>query len=362
MTRGRPVPENRDSSGTPPGRCPAVTKRLLGTIGASLLVSVLLAADPDPAQPAIIATITVPPLLCLPNEALTTPVVIPAATFAQTFVVEAVTSDCSCVATQPIPEGSIYRDRDMSVSVRVDASDVRALAAFNVYVVGQVGEALSAVRIAMSARVLDLFAWPEPGQVWDAGTVPLGESREFTWPLRRGGHPAPFDRLTVRVVDGDQHAIQATMEPGSDGAWDTRVRWTAQHQMGVVTANLAWTAWNGASELPYHPQRRIRVTVAGPVRAIPSMALLGGMRPGEERTAMVDIAATDGPLPRIVRVETPAEDAELHVALGPEQDGRRSLVLTCTAVATAKRYDKAIIVHCDGGLMLRIPYLGRVYP
>jgi len=172
--------------------------------------------------------------------------------------------------------------------------------------------------------------------------------------------PAAWDRLTVNV-QGDPSLVTASVTPGSDGTWVTRTRWTPGTHVGVITALLEWRAWAGATELPYHPQRSVRLDVRGRVFAVPAMALLGGMRPGASRTVSIDLAARTGELPAVTRVELPDEE-DLHATLAVAAGGRQELSLTCVAGRTAKRYDKAVQVYFADGTILRIPYLGRVYP
>jgi hypothetical protein len=325
------------------------------------------AADQVPADPPgdgqipVWSTIPYPAVICYPGEHHAFTATIPAEWFPTATVIEDITSSCACVETAPPPAGTVHPPATaLNIPMRIDAGDARARGRLDVWVVGTRAGQLGALRIDMQAEFCDYFTWPSPDPVWRAGITEAGTTPEQTWVMGRGAHPAPWDRLTVEV-QGDPNLVTATIAPGADGTWVTTTRWTPGKHLGVIAAVLEWRAWTGQTKLPYHPQRGVRLDVRGSVFSVPALALLGGMRPGDIRSVSVDLAARSGDLPAVLRVETPGED-DIRTELGVAAGGRQELTLTCTAARTAKRYDKAVQVHFVDGTILRIPFLGRVYP
>jgi hypothetical protein len=318
--------------------------------------------QPESGELPIWSTVNEPPVICYPGERHAHVVTIPGEMFPESVVIEDISSSCSCIDTAPPPSGTVHAQATpLPVHVRIDARDPRAQAPFNVWVIANRGGSMGAIQVALRTEVRDYFTWPNPDAVWRASPVDAGSAAEQTWQIGRGTHPATWDRMSVTVL-GDAPIVSATIALGPEGTWTTRTRWALGHWMGVMAATLEWRVWSGAVELPYRPQRGLRMEVRGPVLAVPAMVVLGGMRPGESRSVSVDLATrTGGDLPEVVRIEMPDEDG-IRAALGAPVGGRRELTLTCTAATTPRRYDKAVLVHLADGGVLRIPYLGRVYP
>ncbi len=201
--------------------------------------------------------------------------------------------------------------------------------------------------------VHDYIAWPTPHPLFDLGEKKAAElPARWTFAIGRGSHPQAWDRLSVAVV-GAGHALSAAIASGDGTSWTLTVTAQPTEFCGVLAGRLRFSFAHGAEELPYHPERAVRLAIAGVACAHPASVLIGGLRLGTQVDRALHLSRPDGSAltARAVRSSDP-ERVSCSLA-----DAGESVTIHATAIRPLGDANGYLDIDYDEHLVLRVPYL-----
>lgn len=324
-------------------------------LGALAFVLPAGAADPAPEDLPLLATATLAPVQLHPAEAL-----ILTADFThagpEAFTVESASTSCRCSRFLGAPT-AIPAQGAAQTRVLLHAGDAGVDNSVSLWLVGSTGGRKGYLERIQPYDVRDYLTWPEAGQVWNVGDVAT-DALPFvrTWRLARGNHPQAWDRAEI-VQETGQERIALTLAPAGD-AHQLSLTIPAQGRrvLGPATARARWRFFQGANELAYHPQRTLRVRLAGDRAATPPALFFAGVEgDGALSRECVIGAEGGGALPAIAAI-TSSDAGRIRVESALLADGRCQLTVTCAGTAGA-RLDGHIDVAFSDEVIVRIPYV-----
>jgi hypothetical protein len=271
------------------------------------------------------------------------------------FTVTGMSKTCRCLEVDALPQtleaGATYRLAISTVGFRTPGSMNG-----EVVIDGTIGAQPQRIACVFSGMVHDYATWPTPHPLFDLGEKQTAElPARWTFTIGRGSHPQAWDRLSVAVVGGE-HALSAAISSADGRAWTLIVTARPTEFCGVLSGRLRFTFAEGAEELPYHPERAMRLAIAGMACAHPASVLIGGLRLGTQLDRMVRLSRPDGSALKARTVRS-SDPARVDCSLADEGE---SVLVHATAMRPLGDANGYMDIECDEHLMLRVPYLMTV--
>jgi hypothetical protein len=267
---------------------------------------------------------------------------------------KAVTS-CACSVPRALPT-TVAAGSDLVVPVRFQVGGRREGAAGGeINVVVAVAGTEQRVQCRFTAQVASLLRLPEDQARMDPLDLQVGDPPvTSSCVIRRGAHPAPWDRLQAEVIAGSE-MITVQVAPVADTPQAWQVAWTVAPGAlaGSIPGRIDLTCWNGAERLPQTERLTVPVRVRGPVRADPDSLVFGAFPVGMNETRPVRIVdGQDNPVAVLeCRASDPARCTATVTAAG--------IAMTYTAVAPVGPAPGWLDVRTAQGTV-RLPYLAAV--
>lgn len=278
-----------------------------------------------------------------------------------------ISTSCGCTLVEAPPAGTVIPVQGLPVTLRttfaVSGDHVFSAAAFGADPVAPIDQ------ISYRITVTDLIGFEGRESPWSKLVLarqPGGSwsgMRRFT----RGRHPAPWSELTAEPVaqesgpawraavvqHGQSWDLQVGLDPGRCcGVWSNRVTCRFSRADGTL--------------LPYTPSLKAVATLPGPVAAIPSSVVIGGIEPGASATAKLVLRSPAGwvGVPLRWREDEPRDGTTVAVAWSEavvHQDGSRQWPVSITIAVAAGhpvgQIGGGVVVTFSDGTTVRIPYL-----
>lgn len=219
----------------------------------------------------------------------------------------------------------------------------------NIFLVTQAGPICRSLHL--NGTIVDPLIWPtSSGSVLDLGVIAT-DDRLAPIPLRKGEHPTAWDAV-VLAPEPDSSPLHLSLGKTSTG-WNLEISRRSPAHIGTFSHILCFRFLRDGREV-FTSDKKLRLTVLGAVRAVPTAALIGPVRAGTPwETSLRLVASEPGkPLPDIssLQVSTPGITAiragdRILLRPVPDEPAAAAGVLT---------------IHFAEGTILSVPLIGTV--
>jgi hypothetical protein len=194
-----------------------------------------------------------------------------------------------------------------------------------------------------------------PGEQGRMPTVDLTTGqppRSGRLPVRRGPHPAAWDRLEAVVVAGCEVITTKVYQTDRD-SWEVAWTVTPGALSGSIPGRIDLVCWQGGERLPPGGRLMLPVRIAGPVQADPASLVFAALQVGMRDERQVRLVDAQG---RFVPALTWTASDPARCQTQPAADGATLVFQAVAPAGPASGW-----VDADTALgRVRIPYLAAV--
>ena len=279
------------------------------------------------------------------------------------FRIKEIRTSCHCTQVD-LTSHILNPHQAIAIPVSLNAGPFTGEFRTHVWIVGnrESNYADEVIILNVGGHILDPIEWPRDvmGPAIELGHYESGKIPDsYTFVLGHGANPLPWDHLSVSMLSGNE-CFSISSQP-KDGKESIHVAINSGNIYGHIAGSFSIGIHTiTGAEIPYRPQRSLRLNIDGPLEPSPSILLLGSMKLGETRQARALLAPRD----QTYRVEATgialSDPERASVSLGPASGEAQTLTLSYIAKQPLGNASGHIDLTTNEGKTLRIPYLVKI--